>query len=161
MGALTPPWAAPGDLTARLYLTANCGFWLTIMARPCAEAARAASLLETRLEDDGRLPTFLHAHWLAGGLWYRLGLTAPAERVFARLAARLDEDFPTSNLGWLVTTLRAAGVPAEHSLIGKAASLLAGRQEGDGRWPSEDGPGRDVHATLEALRALRLRDGPQ
>jgi hypothetical protein len=39
--------------------------------------------------------------------------------------------------------------------MAQAAALLARRQEADGRWPSEDGPARDVHATVEALRALR------
>lgn len=29
-------------------------------------------------------------------------------------------------------------------------------QEPDGRWSSEDGPQRDVHTTLEALRVLDL-----
>lgn len=39
--------------------------------------------------------------------------------------------------------------------MAQAAALLARRQEADGRWSSEDGPARDVHATLVALRAPR------
>ena len=36
------------------------------------------------------------------------------------------------------------------------APALVPAQSPDGRWPSEDGPERDAHSTLEALRALRL-----
>ncbi len=58
--------------------------------------------------------------------------------------------------GWLINSLRAAGVPASHRLVDTAACLLERCQQEDGRWPSEDGPDRDVHSTLEAMRALRL-----
>ncbi len=56
----------------------------------------------------------------------------------------------------MLIALRSAGVPAGHAPLQRAASLLAEGQAPDGRWPSEDGAARDVHATLEALRALRL-----
>jgi hypothetical protein len=47
-------------------------------------------------------------------------------------------------------------VPATDSLMLKATDRLARLQAEDGRWESEDGPARDGHVTLEALRALRL-----
>lgn len=155
VAALTPPWATPGDLAARLYLTANCGFWLAAFSDKPENARRASGYLQGYLDDEGHLPTFLHAHWLAGGLWYRLNWQEDAKSLFSYLAQRLPE-LPASNLAWLMTTLLLAGVLANDHLIGQAASLLEQSQEQDGRWPSEDGSGRDVHATLEALRALRL-----
>lgn len=164
-----PRWLRPGDEAATLYLTANCGFWLAVLLVPCEppctgprvqplrEPLRAAGYLEARLGDDGRLGrSFLHTHWLAGGLWWRLGQIGLAELVFGYLQQRLGADFPASNLGWLVNSLLIAGVPSSHPLVDAAASQLEQCQQADGRWASEDGPDYDVHSTLEALRALRL-----
>jgi squalene cyclase len=150
----TPPWATPGVLAAHLYLTANCGFWLAALGDPSENAQRAASYLQRHLDEEGQLPSFLHAHWLAGGLWYRIHWQE-AIRVFSYLQRRLS-DLAVSNLAWLLSTLLLAGVPSDHPLIEQAASRLEQQQEQDGRWPSEDGSARDVHTTLEAMRVLRL-----
>jgi hypothetical protein len=155
VAASTPPWAKPGDLAARLYLTANCGFWMAVLSEDLGQAERASAYMLAHLDGTGKLPSFLHAHWLAAGLWRRLGQTEAAERVCAHLYARLGE-MPASNLAWIVTTFALAGVPATDSLMMEAARRLARMQAEDGRWPSEDGPERDVHVTLETLRALRV-----
>lgn len=151
---LTPPWATPGDLASHLYLTANCGFWLATFMETQVKASRAADYLQKHLGDDGQLPTFLHAHWLAAGLWYRLR-RQEAKRAFNYLERQLPA-LPSSNLAWLLSTLLLAGTPPSEFIIKQAASLLEQKQEQDGRWFSEDGSERDVHTTLEALHVLRL-----
>ncbi|HEX4714631.1 MAG TPA: hypothetical protein VH164_06860, partial [Ktedonobacteraceae bacterium] len=107
------------------------------------------------LPPDGHLPTFLHTHWLAAGLFSRLKQIEPTERLLAYLAARLS-DLSASSLAWLTVTLRLANWPATTPLLVQAAALLNHLQQPDGNWQSEDGPERDVHATLEALRAFML-----
>jgi hypothetical protein len=150
----TPLWAAPGNLAARLYLTANCGFWLATLMEVQVKAIRAADYLQKYLADDGQLPTFLHAHWLAAGLLYRVGWKEAAQ-VLNYLERQLPA-LPASNLAWLLSTLLQAGIPSSEFIIEQAASLLEHLQENDGRWQSEDGPERDVHATLESLHVLLL-----
>jgi hypothetical protein len=156
-----PPWAAPGNPAARLYLTANCGFWLAVLAESTptlnlmTAARNASSYLELYLDESGKLPGFLHAGWLAAGLWARLGQAEIAARVTNYLGERLP-DLASSSLAWLVLTLAIAGVPGYHPLIAQAVRILEGSQTPDGRWQSEDGPERDVHTTLEALRAIRI-----
>jgi len=151
---LTPPWATPDNLAARLYLTANCGFWHAAFMDVQTNASRAADYLQKHLGDDGQLPTFLHAHWLAAGLWYRLR-RQEAKRAFNYLERQLPA-LPASNLAWLLSTLLLAGTPPSEFIIRQAVSLLEQHQEQDGRWASEDGSERDVHATLEVLHILRL-----
>lgn len=155
VAGVAPPWTTPGQLPATLYLTANCGLWLALLSDEVDLASRAAAYLQEHLGDDGQLPGFLHTHWLAGAMWHKLRRQEPAERAFTYLSERIG-DLASSNLSWLITTLSAAGVPAHHNLVSDAASLLARAQEDDGRWRSEDGPAQDVHATLEALRAIRF-----
>jgi hypothetical protein len=152
---LAPAWAKPGNLAAQLYLTANCGFWLTTLSQTQASARLAASSVHSFLPSDGHLPTFLHAHWLAAGLFSRVQQIEPAERLIAYLATRLS-DLSASSLAWLMITLRLANWPATTPLIVQAATLLNQQQQPTGNWQSEDGPKRDVHATLEALRAFML-----
>ena len=155
VASVVPPWAEPGDLASRLYLTANCGFWLAVLTGTNETTLSAASYLQTHLDETGSLPASWQAHWLAGGLWYRLNWREPAQRVLTRLDQQLP-DLPASNLAWLIITLLGAGILSVHPLVKSAASLLQDCQAPDGRWPSEDGPKWDVHSTVEALRALRL-----
>lgn len=157
---LAPTWAKPGELAPRLYLTANCGWWLanatlrgTFVSADVA-AQRAGTYLEQHLAEDGSLPSFLHAHWLAGGLWIRLGRNDLAYRVLDYLATCIDNDVPASSLAWILTTLAGLGISPDQPLIQKVTTLLPLQQRADGSWASEDGPDRDAYATVEALRGL-------
>ncbi len=151
---VAPPWARPGDQAATLYLTANCGFWLAVFALDNPGARRAAGYLLSCLDDQGGLPSYLHTHWLAAGLWYRVG-AARAFKLVTDLLARRLPDLTAGNLAWLLTTLRTANVPADLPLVKHARLALTAMQQADGRWVSDDGPDRDVHTTLEALWALQ------
>ena len=71
------------------------------------------------------------------------------------LSGRLAE-MTSSNRAWMITALCDAGIPPSHPLIQQAAELLVQKQEPDGRWQSEDGPVRDVQATLEVLLAIKM-----
>jgi hypothetical protein len=155
MAELAPPWAAPGELDARLYLTANCAYWLGLFNRRGEAAAQGSSFLLSHLEPEGRLPTFLHGHWLCAGLWTLLGKNRPAQTILTHLLGRLP-GLNASSLAWMVTTLCDAGLPATHELIQKGLAKLNQQQQPEGRWSSEDGPARDVHATLEALLANKM-----
>lgn len=150
-----PHWLKPGDLSARLYLTANCGFWLGWAGGDPKASEDAADYLIQYLDENGRLPSFPHTHWLAAGLWYRLEMKAPSERVQIHLTCMLD-DLSGSNLAWLITTLRIVNIPRESQIIRQGISRLVEFQCPDGSWRSDDGERFDVHATLEALYAMKL-----
>ena len=147
----TPPWLTPGGLAARLYLTANCGFWLATFATSGVGVHRAARYVQQHFDKEDM---FLQTLWLAAGLWYRLHWPE-AHPAFSSLQRRVLQ-MSASNLAWLMSTLLLAGVSPHHPLIEQAASRLEQSQEADGRWPIDDGSVRDVHATLEAMRVLRL-----
>jgi hypothetical protein len=151
----TPPWAKPGELDSRLYLTANCAFWLAASPIFQDAALQGARFLSAYLDENGKMPSFLQAHWLCAGLWERLEMVDEAERVLAYLTGRVAE-LSASQLAWMVTALRIAGLPAEDALIQIALPNLEPSQQEDGSWASDDGPDFDVHTTLETLYALKL-----
>lgn len=154
---LAPPWATPGKGDARAYLTANCGFWVAAYAVEESEraaATRAADALATVVLADGRLPGFAHTSWLADGLWRLTGREDLANRTEAWLEQRVRDGLPASSLTWLLSTLCIAGVAPTAALVRLAVAQLATQQRVDGGWPSEDGPDREPHVTLEAMRAL-------
>ena len=153
LAPLAPPWALPGDMKARVYLTANAAYWLQVVGGAPREVAKAVDWLDGIVLEDGRLPSFLHAHWLTAGLLFGAGRAAAAGRIMGFLCGRL-EDLDAGNLAWLAVALRLAGVAADTELLVRARARLSTLQSGDGRWPGEDGEGQDVHTTLEALRAL-------
>jgi hypothetical protein len=149
-----PPWAHPGDPAARLYLTANCGYWLARLASQ-EHASQAGKFLAAALDNQGRLPSFLQTYWLGAALWRLLDEHELAQRLLAYLDLRL-EDMPAGNLAWMVLALTASGLPAETSSLRAACERLEALQGKTGAWPGEDGATPDVHVTLEALRALKV-----
>lgn len=159
---LAPPWAVPGELAPRLYLTANCGWWV---AHPSFSggfvtgdeaATRAGAYLEQHVAQDGSLPSLLQTHWLAAGLWLRLGRDDVANCTLDHLGTRIDDSVPSGALAWMLTTLAGVSIEPEHLLIRKATESLMSQQRADGSWASEDGPDRDAYVTAEALRGLTM-----
>jgi hypothetical protein len=150
-----PPWVKPGEISSRLYLSANCSFWLATSLIFRGAALKGARYLIGYLDENGKMASFLHTHWLCGGLWLRLGMVEGSIRVLAYLDERILE-LSASQLAWMITALRIAGLASSHALIQAALPRLVSCQQEDGRWTSDDGPTFDVHATLEALYALKL-----
>ena len=160
---LAPPWAAPGAKESRAYLTANCGFWvaaLGVLSNEREAARRAAEALAGAITPDGELPGFAHTTWLAGGLFHLTGADDLAGRMEARLERFIRGGLPASSLTWLLSALRIAKVSPSADVARHAASQLITQQRLDGGWPSEDGPDRDVHVTLEAIRSLLWAGDP-
>lgn len=148
-----PPWAAPGHLAATLYLTANAGFWLAQSAATQAAAQQAAAFLEPYQQENGSLPAFLHANWLAAGLWQMVGQETAVAAALTYLQTRLG-DMPADNLAWLLDTLLTAHVA--HEVANEGWQLLRRMQDGDGRFASDEG--QDIHITLLALRIAEIME---
>lgn len=150
-----PPWAAPGDTTARLYLTANAGLSLATGNFLPGPAREAADYLRASQASDGRLPSFLHTHWLAAALWQRLDDREAATRSLAYLDTRL-EDLSAGNLAWLLLSLLEAGVPPSALVAMRSRERLLALCAPEGYWPGDDDADNAVHVTIEALAALHL-----
>ena len=63
-----PPYLKVGTLEARLYLTANCGFWVAYFAGRDNSFPRAMGFLMRYLEENGCLPSTPQANWMSAGL---------------------------------------------------------------------------------------------
>jgi hypothetical protein len=119
-GGAAPPRARPGDPAALLYVTANCAYSIFdglrrqsdsgSARRPNVAVARAAAHLASRIGSDGRLPSFLHTHWLAGRVLRVAGFDAAADGLLWALAFRVSGLGPTA-LAWLIATIPLAGCP--------------------------------------------------
>jgi len=145
-----PPWAAPGDLAAEVYLTANAGFWLAFWNFTSA-AQEAANFLTTHLDKSRhKLPSFAQAQWLACGLAWKLERHELVEHLSSHFYAQLPET--AGELAWMLVTLRSIGFPKDRGVVVAGSARLVRMQAEDGRFPSDEG--QDVHTTLEALRAL-------
>jgi hypothetical protein len=160
-----PPWARPGDPEARLYLTAQAGFWLAVSGPPPATpgaqpnphaevVARATQAFHATMREDGSWPSFLVAGWLGAALLFHAGWFYEAAQIQVILAERVPEMSP-ADVASLMAALRRAGVSTEDWLMVAARKRLTETQRVDGGWPSDDGDAFDVHTTLTALRALR------
>jgi hypothetical protein len=164
-----PSWAQPGDPEARLYLTANAGFWLTVAGLDARAAGpldhrvggvyagvvhSAAVAFAEQLRPDGTWPSFLAAGWLGAAVLYRQKMFYESARIQAMLHQRLPDMSP-ADVAALASTLRRVGVDDGDWLLVAARRRLAETQRSDGGWPSDDGEAFDVHTTLSAIRACR------
>jgi hypothetical protein len=160
-----PPWAQPGDPEARLYLTANAGYWLAVggppVQPPAPEAtahaevvARATQAFRASMREDGSWPSYLIAGWLGGSLMFHAGWFYEAAQIQVLLSERVPDMTP-GDVAWLASAFRRVGMSADDWLMVAARKRLTETQRTDGGWPSDDGPAFDVHTTLAAIRAVR------
>ncbi|MEZ4517881.1 MAG: hypothetical protein R3C44_14050 [Chloroflexota bacterium] len=150
-----PFWAMPGDASARLYLTANAGYWVGRSGLIPVSARDAADYLLAALAPDGQLASFLQAHWLAVGLWNLLGYDEPVARTLGYIDTRIDE-LPVDDLVWMLVALLDADVSAEHPAVAHGLDRLEALRDDEGVWGTDEGGENVAHVTVEALRALKL-----
>jgi hypothetical protein len=164
-----PPWARPGDPEARLYVTANAGFWLTVAGLDARAGGpydyrvggayagvvqAAARALAGTLRPDGTWPSYLATGWLAAATLHRQAMFYEAARMLAVLTDRMPEMSP-SDAAALAATLRRVGFGPDDLPLLAARRRLAETQRSDGGWASDGGTTFDVHTTLAAIRAYR------
>src|SRR5262249_39080022 len=125
LAVTAPPWARPGDPEARLYLTANAGFWLAVAVpdddgtdtdpagpgrhrpggRPgegdyAAVVTRAAEAFRASLRPDGSWPSFLATGWLGAAMLFHLGWFYEAAQIQVILAERVPGMSP-ADCAWM------------------------------------------------------------
>lgn len=157
-----PPWAKPGDPEARLYLTANAAFWLTVAdldagwggGQYSAHLRAAGQAIAAHIGADGSWRTFLVSAWLSAAVLHRQEMFYESARIQIMLGERLAQMTP-ADVAWMAAALRRVGVAVDDWLLTAARRRLAETQRSDGGWPSDDGAAFDVHATLTAIRATR------
>ena len=153
-----PPWATPGDLKARLYLSADAAFWLAVMGYQGQPAfQRALDFLLNQRDEMGRFYGFFHSTWIATSVFAMTGLqyAAVVEQGLQVLMGRPLSEWVASQIGWALSCLAQAGIPKAHPFVEQGLAELARRQRPDGSWTSEDGETHDVGATIEAVKVLK------
>jgi hypothetical protein len=169
LAGVAPPWAQPGDEEARLYLTMNSAFWLTVAgptqdpAHPvdprilenehAAMITRAVEAFRACLRPDGSWPSFLVTGWLGAALLHHLGWFYEAAQIQMNLTDRVPQ-MTAADCAGMLAALRRIGMSHEDMLLGAARRRLTETQRSDGGWESDDGAAFNVHTTLTAIRAL-------
>ncbi|MEU5913677.1 prenyltransferase/squalene oxidase repeat-containing protein [Micromonospora sp. NPDC047527] len=164
-----PEWARPGDPEAKLFLTGNAGFWLTVAGLDARSSGpldhrvggayagvvqAAAHSIAARLRPDGSWPSFLAAGWLSAAVLHRQDMFQESARIQVVLAERMPT-MSSGDVAWLAATLRRVGIDLQDWIMVRALRRLTETQRSDGGWESADGHQFDVHSTLAAIRACR------
>lgn len=109
LASVAPLWAAPVDVVAQTYLTAHTGYWIRHYQPSNLALPRIQQFLTFHIGPDGRVLSFLHAHWLNAGLLYGLGAKPSARQTMDGLQARVSE-LEASNFAWMINSLCVMGV---------------------------------------------------
>jgi squalene cyclase len=153
-----PPWASPGDLRARLYLSADSAYWLAVIGyRTHPAFQKALDFLLKHQDETGKFYGFLHSTWIATSVFAMAG-DKYSEVVKKGLQILMDRPFSEwedSQIAWVLNCLSKAGLPKEHPFIKKCLTELLKRQKPNGSWVSEDGEARAVGATIEVVKVLK------
>ena len=154
----TPPWASPGQLRARMYLTAQCAYWLVVSGRVNHPAFRKSlGFLLRHREETGRFRGFLHTTWIATGVLAMAGeeYSGVVEQGLHALMAKPVAEWVDSQISWALEYLSRAGVSEDAPFVRLGLAQLLHRYEVNGRWESEDGEAYTVGATIGALKVLK------
>jgi hypothetical protein len=155
LASWAPKYLKPGTLEPRLYLAANCGFWVAYYSGRDNSVPRAMGFLMRYLEESGCLPSTPQANWMSAGLWLRMRRYEVADKVVTACRGHM-EDLSTSNLAWMGVTMIISRIRQKNPIIKKTADkLLALRKPGD-YWESDDGKDWNCHTTIEAIRILKF-----
>lgn len=150
-GRLAPEWAAPDSPRSVRYLTAHAGYWLSTSPAHPGSATAAAEHLSEQMDQIAGPESYVATMWLAAALFGATGRTDAAAELERGLAV-IVEDLGADSLTWLAHTM------PDSEVANGARFRLRWRQEADGRWTGEQGPGNDVAVTVAAVRALLVGD---
>jgi hypothetical protein len=161
MPCAPPPWAIPGDLWARLYLSALSAFWLAVRGETSQPAFHKALEFLLKYQDaTGKFYGFLHTTWIAVAVFLMADSQYDeiAEKGLQALSARPVSEWVDSQIAWALDCLSLAGLPKDHPFVEQSLETLFNRQQTNGRWLSEDGEAHEIGVTLEILKVLKRYD---
>jgi hypothetical protein len=156
-----PPWAIPGEPSARVYLTAQSAFWLAAVGyRSQPGFPRALDFLLDHQEESGKVQGFPHNTWIATSVFLMAGApyAETARKGLEVLAAKPFSEWVDSQIAWALDCLGRAGLSRNNPFVEAGLAELIRRRSVEGKWRSEDGEGRTVGSIIEALKVLKCYD---
>lgn len=155
-----PPWIQPGELATQLYLTAYAAYWLILSRRIADPTGRdsvtqATDILTRNQQENGQIPSYLHANWIAASVYIQLNRQTQANRILEYLMSRPFSQWEASQIAWALDCLGRTGLPFDHPFVRGGLSALVEAMEPQGAWSSEEGSAYAASATISALKALK------
>ncbi len=157
-----PPWDIPGDLKAKMWLTASILNYLIQLGYKESEAVRkGVRFLLGNRDEKGKFVGPLHSTWISIGVFGQLDgvdseVVRKALRVMERNFDLLRDD--ATDLVWCLECFHVGGVPKEHPLVKRCIERLTELQRKDEAWTSHpsDGEEYSVSTTIGALKVLKM-----
>ncbi|MFQ5758267.1 MAG: prenyltransferase/squalene oxidase repeat-containing protein [Candidatus Bathyarchaeia archaeon] len=155
-----PFWNMPGDLKAKMWLTASVTNYLIQLGYRESEAVRRATLfLLKNRNEEGTFFGFLHSTWISAAVFGQLKgvdseVVKKALKVIERNISRMEDG--ASDFVWCLECFHVAGVSKDNPLVKRCIARVTELQKENGAWASGDGEKYAVSNTINALRVLRM-----
>jgi hypothetical protein len=156
-----PSWMSPGNLWARIYLSAQGGFWLEAGGVTNHTAfPKALDFLRKHQQETGWFEGFLHSTWIATSIFLIAGeqYAEIAKKGMKALLTKPLSGWVDSQISWALECFAKAGLPNDEPFVKESLAALNERRGAEGKCNAEDNQANTVGSVIIVLKVFKHYD---